>query len=259
LLFSSIGMKTSMADIAQDYDAAEDTRTVSELCDDLIVMAALKLIGPDGQTIHAAIRQLEHLRALRGEIDLLRFELAHIDTIHELDEANDPGEKGKIELVAAAAAVNEVRKFLSLIAPSHSLELLQRALADLVAGGTIAAMFSPLEETSNRRPDPPSVMSLKGALAGIMHCQQGAGMSREQAARLVARNISPKLVARISNRPISARTVEEWLDRFGGDHAENNAGRRSFLIWSRGEASSAIKIREITERMANDMPARKPR
>lgn len=215
--------------------------------------------GREVETIRAAIERLTRFGEIGVELTILNFELAKIDKVHEVEEANDPYEKGKIELVASALALKEVCSFLSMIAPSHSLTLLQNALAELVLGGAPAAMFAPLNDLNNRPPDTPSVMAVKGALAGMMHIQQSAGMSREQAAHWIARNISPNLVVRISRKPISARSVEEWLDRYGGDFAANNAGRKSYCTWSRGEAVGAAKFRDITERMAKELPARKPK
>jgi hypothetical protein len=52
-------------------------------------------------------------------------------------------------------------------------------------------------------------------------------MSRHQAAKGIADNMSPALASRISRKPITARMVEEWLDRFGGKHAEPNAARKA--------------------------------
>ncbi len=87
-----------MPDIEQDLSEAEDSRTESDLCADLSVIAKMKLSGSDAETIHAAIQRLEFLSRITEGMYLLQFELAQIDTMHELDEANDPHEKGKIEL-----------------------------------------------------------------------------------------------------------------------------------------------------------------
>jgi hypothetical protein len=104
-------------------------------------------------------------------------------------------------------------------------------------------------------------MAIKGALAGMMRTLQDVGTLRDAAANLIARNLSPELTARISRKPITARTVEEWADRFGGDYAEENSGRRAYRTWSRGSLGRPLngqKIREITERMAKTLPVRKP-
>jgi len=102
---------------------------------------------------------------------------------------------------------------------------------------------------------PDFLVAIKGALAGIMHVQQSAGMSREEAVKFVARNIAPRLAIQLSRKPLKPRTVEEWLDGYGGKFAEKSADRKGYLTWSRREAVTAEKLREITERMANTLPA----
>ena len=77
-------------------------------------------------------------------------------------------------------------------------------------------MLRPQGKNRGRRADVSSVLVLKGILAGLMHRQQRAGLSRYQAAKWIADNMSPKLASVISRQPISAGMVEEWLDRFGG-------------------------------------------
>ena len=115
--------------------ANDDYRTDSEICDDLEKLTRRKLQGREVETIRAAIERLTRFAELGAELTFLNFELAKIDKIHEVEEANDPNEKGKIELVASALALKEVCSFLSVIALSHSLTLLQKALAELVSGG----------------------------------------------------------------------------------------------------------------------------
>jgi hypothetical protein len=219
-----------------------------------------KLNGRDVKTVDLTIRELEHLQHIRDEVETLRLELAEIDKLHEIEGATEY-QRGKIELVASAAAVSEVCKFLSLIAPTHSLKLLESALKGLVQSGAVPAMFAPFEEFTSRPRDAPQITAIKGALAGLMRTLQDAGSSREAAAKLIARNLSPELTARISRKPITARTIEEWQDRFGGNHAEENSGRRAYRTWSRGTYASPLsgqKIREMTERMAKTLPVRKP-
>jgi hypothetical protein len=219
-----------------------------------------KLKDRDIMTVDHAIEELEGLEFIRDEIEMLKLDFAESDNLHEIEGATEY-EKGKIELVASAAAVSKVRSFLSLIAPSHSLQLLENALTGLVQGGAVSAMFAPFEEFTSRPRDAPQIMGMKGALAGMMRTLQDAGTSREAAANLIARNLSPELTARISRKPITARTVKEWADRFGGDHAEENSGRRAYRTWSRGTYASPLngqKIREMTERMSKTLPARKP-
>ena len=215
-----------------DILTIKDDRNETELCNDLQKLKS-KLRGRDVQTIQAAIRELEALAAIRRDIAWLDDDLAEADRLLELQELNDdPNARGKMELVAAALAVKSVYSFVSVTSPSRSLKLLQNALADLVSGGTVPAMFFPLKDVTNRPPAPDSIVAIKGALAGIMHVQQSAGMSREEAAKFVARNITARLAIQLSQKPLKPRTVEEWLDRYGGKSAEKSAGRRGYLTWS---------------------------
>ena len=242
----------------EDILTIEDDRSEAELCDDLRKLKR-KLRGRDVQTIQVAIRELEALAAIRRDIAWLDDDLAEADRLLEFQELNDdPNARGKVELVAAALAVKSAYSFASVTSPRRSLKLLQNALVDLVSGGTVPAMFFPLRDVTNRPPAPDSIVAIKGALAGIMHVKQSAGMSREEAAKFVARNIVPRLAAQLSRKPLKARTVEEWLDRYGGKSGEKGVGRKTYLMWSRGEPVTAEKLREITERMANTLPAQKP-
>jgi hypothetical protein len=120
-------------------------------------------------------------------------------------------------------------------------------------------MLLPLRRGSGRRPDVPTVISGKGIIAGMMRVQMTAGMSRDRAAAWIVKHISPKLAVQLSGRPLTARMVTEWLDRYGGNFAEADAGRRSYLIWAKGEAVSAEKFRDITEKIGKIFPARKHR
>ena len=52
--------------------------------------------------------------------------------------------------------------------------------------------------------------------------------------------------------------VEEWLDRFGGKHAEQDAGRKAYLVWSQDSSPltgspplTKEQFKTITERMAD--------
>ena len=91
-----------------------------------------------------------------------------------------------------------------------------------------------------RRPDVSLVLGLKGILAGLMERKQREGMTREEAARWIADNTPPKLAARISRKPITARSVEEWRDRFGGKHGPQDTARKAYLVWSQ-ESSQLTK------------------
>jgi hypothetical protein len=185
--------------------------------------------------------------------------LANIERIHELALASHPGESGEADLVACILALDAVRHFLGVLVPCHTLTLLGTGLSELLVVGTSPAMFLPLSRAMGRRSDAAPVMAAKGILAAMMHAQQSAGMSRENAAKWIVRYTSPTLAGRISGKPLTPRMVEEWLDRYGGAFAESNAGRKSYLTWSRSDAVSAKRFRDITERLAKTFPVRKPR
>ena len=122
-------------------------------------------------------------------------------------------------------------------------------------------MFAPLVENDNGRPpDSRSILSVKGALAGMMHAEQAAGMSRLKAAKHIANNIAPNLAIRISRKPVTPRAVEEWLDRFGGDHVEDTVARRAYRVWKSWRASQRHKDSgNHGMRIGKTLPIRKPR
>jgi hypothetical protein len=237
----------------------ESTWTEEELCDELWRIQK-KSRGSDAAILEAAISELKYLSSLRGDLDILEHDLDEADKLHEAPELiDDPNARGKIELVAGAISVNVVRSFLlCLLHRSRSLDLLEKALIDLTDSGIVPSMFYPLRNFDSRPPDPNSIVAFKGALAGMMHVQQRAGMSRKEAAEFLARNVAPRLAAQLSRKPLTARMIVEWLDRYGGKSGEEGVGRKFYKSWSQGEPVSPQKCREITERMAKTLPARKP-
>lgn len=118
-------------------------------------------------------------------------------------------------------------------------------------------MFYPLRNFDSRPPDPISIVAYKGALAGMMQVQQRAGMSRKEASKFLARNIAPRLASQLSRKPITASMIDEWRHRYGGKFAEAGVGRKYYENWSQGQPVTAQKCRQITERMAKTLPARK--
>jgi hypothetical protein len=239
--------------------APESTWTEEELCDELWRIQK-KFRGRDAAILEAAILELKALSSLRGDLDILEHDLDEADKFHEAPELiDDPDARGKIELVAGAISVNVVRSFLlSLLHRSRSLDLLEKALTDLLESGIVPAMLYPLEHFAHRPPDPNSIVAYKGAIAGMMHAQLRAGMSRKEAAEFLARNVAPRLAGQLSRKPLTARMIVEWLDRYGGKSGEEGVGRKFYKTWSQGEPVSPQKCREITERMAKTLPARKP-
>jgi hypothetical protein len=192
----------------------------------------------------------------------MSFALADNSTRHAAMLVQFSNHKELCDRGAACTAVDAVIRFLTF-SPSKTvtteerltrlkiLKELRKALNDLGEGGAPAPMLRPMRKSQGRRADVSSVLAIKGALAGLMHCKQRDGMTRHEAAKWIATNMSPKLAACISRKPITARTVEEWLDRFGGKHATPDAARKAFLTWSKDSSSlTKQKFKEITERMA---------
>jgi hypothetical protein len=254
-----IASNSSQLSTVEKPSTPEDTWTEEELRDELRRIQK-KLRGPDAEIVEAVLSELESLASIRRDLFFLEHDLAEADDFHEAPELrDDPDARGKVELVAAALAIKAVRSFLLCrVRSTRSLELLGKALMDLIDSGILPSMFYPLRNFGSRPPDPNSIIAFKGALAGMMHVQQRAGMSRKVAAEFLARNIAPRLAAQLSRMPVTARMIVGWLERYGGKFGEEGVGRKFYKNWSQGEPVSAQKCREITERMAKTLPARKP-
>jgi len=215
-----------------------------------------------GKTIKEALGLLDYFEMLQEELDELWRRLADNSARHAAILVQFPNDKQICDLAAAFIAVDDVIRFLTF-SPSMSVTMderlerlkilreLKQALRDLGEGSAPAPILRPLRKSRGRRADVSSVLAIKGVLAGLMQCKQRDGMPRHEAATWIATNMSPKLAACISRKPITARMVEEWLDRFGGKHANQDAGRKTYLIWSRESASlTKQKFKTITERIA---------
>ena len=216
------------------------------------------------KTIKEALELLDHIELLQWSVDQLWEDLDDNRALHAKNLARFSNDKPGCDQVAAAFALDAVISFLRS-SPSNSpsdiigdrrkrfkiLDELRQALLDLSEGSAPAPMLRPQGKNRGRRADVSSVLVLKGILAGLMHRQQRAGLSRYQAAKWIADNMSPKLASVISRQPISAGMVEEWLDRFGSKHAEKNAARKAYLVWSQGDSSPLTKklFKTITERI----------
>jgi hypothetical protein len=221
---------------------------------------ARRLPARDASLLKLVVEQLEHLEDLQGDLEDLADEFANIDRALSKITEGSPDEANVAELFSATRALEAVSDFLLIRAQSEAIRRLQVALWQLILGGPLPAMFEP-EGVSGRRPDTETMQWVKGALAGFMHFQQTTGgLSRKEAAKWIADNISPKLARRISSRPISGRTVEEWLDRYGGKHPPDDPGGKAFKVWSSRSATwplTKTKFREITERIATTLPSPK--
>ena len=217
------------------------------------------------KTIKEALELLDYLELLQDSVDDLWDQLADNHVGHLDDLKRFPEDKPSCDLVAAFLAIDAVINFLRF-SPGKSLSIsdrrkrfkildeLRQALFDLSEGGAPAPMLRPQSKNRGRRADVSLVLGLKGILAGLMRRQQRAGMSRQEAAQWIADNTSPKLAARISRKPVTARMVEEWLDRFGGKHAPQDAARKAYLVWSQDSRPlTRDQFRTITERIAADV------
>jgi hypothetical protein len=213
-------------------------------------------------TIKEALELLDYLERLQWSVDTLWDELDDNSVFHAKNLVQFPDHKHVVDLQASVGSIDALINFLRS-SPSQSLSIADRrkrfkifkdlgqASLDLYDGGAPAPMLRPQSKGSGRRADVSSVLAIKGVLAGLMHRQQRVGMSRPEAAKWIADNISPKLASRISRKPITARMVEEWLDRFGGKYGEQDAGRKAYLVWSREDPPpTKERFKAITERIA---------
>jgi hypothetical protein len=240
------------------FAIGDDDFELSKLCRRLQSFANKKLKKRDEEAIHAAIEKLTQFQKLNFDFRQLVVDLQAIDLRHQADAVQYPDQSGEIDLAASTLALYAVLKFLRPIS-SRNLATLQDALVEMISGASPAAMFRPMQRKRGRRPDALTVTAAKGTLAGMMQSQVSSGMSREEAAIWIVRNISPLLASRISTKVLSPRVVEEWLDRYGGDHAEHNVGREKYLLWRQHDPVDSKRLSEITHSIGLNMPARKPR
>jgi hypothetical protein len=122
-------------------------------------------------------------------------------------------------------------------------------------------MFLALESNS-RRPDAGNVQFAKGVVAAIIQAKQKVGkLGRQEAAKWTLRNLSASLRERISVRPVTERTLIEWLDRYGGKSGEDDPGRQAFLEYGRLFLNWPDIKRDdcasLTDGLAKDLPSLK--
>jgi hypothetical protein len=243
------------AEIKSKYDA--ELRSLSALSNNLRRLAK-KARGRDAKTLAAALGVLhEHIKDTT-DLRTLGHSLIEIENEHEFESEEFQDQGAQVDLGASILALEAVTDFLSGRVVSRNLDHLRTALLEIVAGAAPAAMFQPEEHGKGRRDDSPSVLRAKGLLAGMMEVQCSTGMTRQEAAEWIARNVSRELALRISSKPITPRIVEEWRDRYGGAFGEKGIARDSFLLWRAHDAVSPRRFREITEHEAKRLLARKP-
>ncbi len=168
-----------------------------------------------------------------------------------------PEQSGQIERVCAVYALFGIQQFIAGRAPSEVLGVLSNSLNE-IESGTRPAMFEPDSRPRKRPNDSVMLQQVKGALAGSARLKQSEGMPREGAVNWIARNIAPELQRKISKKPLTGRTIREWLERYGGRRPPDNPGGKAFEVWSRacGSELTNAKFRELTARLAQALPAR---
>jgi len=214
-----------------------------------------RLRGSDAVLLEQAIEQLEYLEFVQDDIEDLADALEIVDEEHRQGALAFPNQIALIELSSSIRALREIEAFLTVRARSDSIGRLEEALIQLW-GGSRVGMFE-LQGQKGRPRDVPTIQTVKGILAGLMHVKQATGMSRGKAAKWITDNISPALASRIARKPITARSVIEWLDRYGGNHPPDSPGGRAFKTWKNFDSKlTEVKLQEMTERMARTFPAR---
>jgi hypothetical protein len=227
---------------------------ISDICSALRRLDK-RLRGKEGPYLRAAIRKLERLRSIGLDFNELEDELEEIERTCERDLSAFPGQIGTINLAASVFAIEAVRKFFRCRVSMDRLKILQTALHELASGASPPEMLLPIETTGRRR-DGPTIMSVKAIIAAAMHVQQTAGgMSRVEAARWIVRHISPDFASRISRKPLTPRMVTEWLDRYGGKFPEDDRVAKVYKIWSQREAYTDVAFRKMTEWLAATIPS----
>jgi hypothetical protein len=218
-----------------------------------------KASSSNAKTIAAALESLRgHIKYI-GDLRILAQALIEIQNDHESQIEAFPSYKNQLDLAASILAFDAVIDFLHMRALSPNLLALRTALIELAVGAAPVAMLQAEPRGKGRRVDSPMVGYAKGILAGMMDVQLSTGMSRQEAAQWIARNVSPELARKISSKPITARMVEEWRDRYGGPSGEEGLAREKYLLWRNHDPVSAQRFREITEQHAKRLLDRKPR
>jgi hypothetical protein len=144
--------------------------------------------------------------------------LAAIDRDEVVAPYNDTGaafDQASADRQAAIAALSAVEDFLrSQGFISAVLYQLKLDLKTVEFGSGTPAIFI-LARTAGRKADAKVVQGLKGRFAGMACIKMQEGLSREQAARWVARSIPDALARRVSTKPIRPSTVKEWMGQYG--------------------------------------------
>jgi hypothetical protein len=197
--------------------------------------------------------KLHKLAALR----LLSNELGRLEAQHQ--QRIEAGHNSAVvDREIAQLAVTAVVAFcLDRGIQSQPLTRLLGALVAVSAGSKPPAMLIPAP-AHHRRPQPPPVEAIKGRLAAIMEFQQRQGLSRKAAAQWVVRNFPTEFRARLGR--ISARTVDDWVAKWGGKHGTAGSGREGYLhtraiLTTRNPPPSEPQLKRLLARLAKHLPS----
>ena len=216
----------------------------------------------DRKTIQEAAVELEALSELDLDVDELELRIKQIEKWRVQEHAKYPDAENVLatDRLAAAKCLQEIVYFLDKRAPSESVRKLHVALSQLALGGATPPLLQPVKIPKGRRPDTPQVISIKGMLAAFAACKQREGLTRNQAARWIVANTSPELSRRISEKKISASTVEEWLARYGGEHPPDDHGGAAYRHWTETQDPGPLTksfFQTLTAYLAEGLPPRK--
>jgi hypothetical protein len=229
------------------------------LLEDKLRAIAARLSGRDAKAIQEAAVELEKLSEVDDDVFELQLRFARIEKwrVQEYETYPDPVNLLGTDRLAVAKCLRELVWFLERRAPSESICRLEVAFSQLAWGGSPAPLLQPVKVIKGRRPDPPQLMSVKGTLAALTACKQREGLSRKQAARWIAENISPELASRISEKNVTASMVEEWLARYGGEHPPEDPGGIAYKSWiSWMDPLTNKRLRAITDHLLSGLPPR---
>src|SRR5262249_53461718 len=188
----------------------------------------------DAKALPKPLEGNDYFALLQDAVDGLWDDLAANSERHADHLTQFPSDRSGCDLIAAIDALQIVLDFLRF-SPTKSLESsarrkcsrileeLRQALVDLFEGSAPAPILRARKKGKGRRADVSSTLAIKGILAGLMHCQMRAGLTREQAAKWIVDNMSPKLAARADDR--STRSMPESVEEFfdPGDRAHVQA------------------------------------
>jgi hypothetical protein len=158
--------------------------------------------------------------AARLDVRCLAEQLGEID--RSLEETLKRGDSVKVVESNAAAELNAISDTLDALQSflmsydirSDALKIMEVSLRAL-ARGELVDSFKPQKRRGRKR-TPAPVVALKGRLAGTAYAYMVWGDSRQQAIKRVAREIPSLIAQQISQKPIIASTIAEWMHQYGG-------------------------------------------